>query len=88
MIRGNHNHGFEPTDDLASETLARKTLVATAVMKTVELAAEIVGGAGFFKGHPMERIQRDVKACHFHPLPYRRQFEFSGRVRLGLDPVG
>ena len=88
MIRRNHNHGFEPTDDLASETLARKTLVATAVMKTVELAAEIVGGAGFFKGHPMERIQRDVKACHFHPLPYRRQFEFSGRVRLGLDPVG
>jgi hypothetical protein len=35
----------------------------------------------------MERIQRDIKACHFHPLPYRRQYEFSGRVSLGLDPV-
>jgi alkylation response protein AidB-like acyl-CoA dehydrogenase len=87
MIRRNDNHGFTPTEDLASDTLTRKTLVATAAMKTVELAAEIVGGAGFFKGHPMERIQRDVKACHFHPLPYRRQHELSGRVILGLDPI-
>ncbi len=87
MIQRNDNHGFTPTDDIASDTLVRKTLVAGAAMKTVELAAEIVGGAGFFKGHPMERIQRDIKACHFHPLPYRRQYEFSGRVNLGLDPV-
>ena len=87
MIRLNENHGFSPSDDLASDILARKTLLAGAAMKTVELAAEIVGGAGFFKGHPMERIRRDVQACHFHPLPYRRQYEFSGRIRLGLDPV-
>ena len=87
MVRRNDNHGFTPSNELASDTLVRKTLVATAVMKTVELAAEIVGGAGFFKGHPMERIQRDVKACHFHPLPYRRQHEFSGRIKLGLDPI-
>ena len=87
MVRRNDNHGFTPGNDLASGTLARKTLAASAAMKTVELAAEIVGGAGFFKGHPMERIQRDIKACHFHPLPYRRQYEFSGRVSLGLDPV-
>ena len=71
----------------ASKTLARKTLAATSIMKTVEIAAEIVGGAGYLKGHPMERIQRDVKACHFHPLPYRRQYELSGRIHLGLDPV-
>lgn len=87
MVRLNHNHGFTPSNQLASDILVRKTLAATAIMKTVELAAEIVGGAGFFKGHPMERIQRDVKACHFHPLPYRRQYEFSGRTCLGLDPV-
>ncbi len=87
MVRLNHIHGFTPSNQLASDILARKTLAATAIMKTVELAAEIVGGAGFFKGHPMERIQRDVKACHFHPLPYRRQYEFSGRTCLGLDPI-
>ena len=87
MVRCNDNHSFTPSIDLSSDTLARKTLVATAAMKTVELAAEIIGGAGFFKGHPMERIQRDVKACHFHPLPYRRQHELSGRISLGIDPI-
>ena len=73
--------------EIAGEILTRKTLAATAAQKTVELGAEIIGGAGFFKGHPMERIQRDVKACHFHPLPYRRQQQFTGKISLGLDPV-
>ena len=70
MIRINQNHGFTPSNEIASEVLTRKTLTANAAQKTVELASEIVGGAGFFKGHPMERILRDVRACHFHPLPY------------------
>ena len=87
MIRINQNHGFTPTNELSSEILTRKTLVATAAQRTVELGAEIIGGAGFFKGHPMERIQRDIKACYFHPLPYRRQYQFSGRVSLGLNPI-
>jgi len=87
MVSINENHGFTPSNEIASDILTRKTLIATAVQKTVELAAEIIGGAGFFKGHPMERIQRDVKACHFHPLPYRRQHQYTGRINLGLDPV-
>ena len=87
MVRINENHGFIPSNMIASKILIRKTLVASAALKTVELAAEIIGGAGFFKGHPMERIQRDIKACHFHPLPYRRQYQFSGRISLGLDPI-
>jgi hypothetical protein len=35
----------------------------------------------------MERIVRDVRAMHFHPLPARRQRVFSGRIALGYDPV-
>lgn len=87
MVRLNDNHGFTPSNRIASEILVRKTLAATAAQRTVELAAEVIGGTGFFKGHPMERIQRDIKASHFHPLPFRRQHGFSGRVDLGLDPV-
>ncbi|MCP4982176.1 MAG: acyl-CoA/acyl-ACP dehydrogenase [Gammaproteobacteria bacterium] len=87
MIRINDNHGFTPSNEIAGDILARKTLVATAVQKTVELAAEIIGGPGFFKGNPIERIQRDIKACHFHPLPFRRQYRLTGRISLGLDPT-
>jgi alkylation response protein AidB-like acyl-CoA dehydrogenase len=87
MIRINDDHGFEPTLGNADAILARKALVAEAVKKTVELATELVGGPGFFRGHPIERIVRDVRAMHYHPLPARRQQQFSGRVALGFDPV-
>ncbi len=88
MVRLGDNYGFTPSNELSSAILTRKTLLADAARDTVELGAEIVGGAGFFKGHPMERLLRDVRASHFHPLPYRRQHRFSGRVGLGLDPIG
>lgn len=87
MVRLNDNHGFTPTLDLADTILARKTIAAEAVKNTVEFAAELVGGPGFFRGHLMERIVRDVRAIHFHPLPARRQRVFSGRIALGYDPV-
>lgn len=87
MMRINDDHGFEPTLDNADAILTRKALVAEAVQKTVELAAELVGGPGFFRGHPVERIVRDVRAMQYHPLPVRRQQQFSGRIALGFDPV-
>ena len=87
MVRLNDNHRFTATLELANAILVRKTIVADAVKNTIELAAELVGGPGFFRGHTMERIVRDVRAMHFHPLPARRQRIFSGRVALGYDPV-
>ena len=87
MARLNSNHGFTPSLDLSNEALKHKAIIATSVKSTVELAAELVGGPGFYKGHAMERIVRDVRAMHFHPLPVRRQQQFSGRVALGYDPI-
>ncbi len=87
MVRMNDNHRFTPTLEGADAVLARKAIVADAVKATVELAAELVGGPGFFRGHPIERIVRDVRAMHYHPLPVRRQRIFSGRIALGYDPV-
>lgn len=87
MVRINDNHGFEPTLENADAILTRKALVAEAVKRSVEHAAELVGGPGFFRGHPVERIVRDVRAMHYHPLPVRRQQVFSGRIALGFDPV-
>ena len=87
MVRMNANHGFAPGLENTDQIFIRKAIAAEAVKETVELAAELVGGPGFFRGHAMERIVRDVRAMHFHPLPLRRQQLFSGRVALGLDPV-
>lgn len=87
MVRLNDNHGFTPSNDLSSEILTRKTIAAEATKATVERAAELAGGPGFYRGNPIERIVRDVRAVHFHPLPVRRQQAFSGRIALDLDPV-
>ncbi len=87
MIRANGNHGFTPSMALSSEMLTRKSIVTDAVNATVDLAVELVGGPGFMRGHVVERIARDVRAMHFHPLPKRRQMVLSGRLALGVDPV-
>ncbi len=87
MTRLNRNHGFTPNVENTNEVFVRKAIATRAVQETVELAAELVGGPGFFQGHPIERIVRDIRAMHFHPLPARRQQVFSGRVALGLDPI-
>ena len=87
MVELTGNYGFLPTLELADAILTRKALAAEALKRAVELAAEIVGGSGFYRGHPIERTVRDVRAMHFHPLPSRRQKEFSGRVALGLPPI-
>ncbi len=87
MIRINDDYRFTPGIEITDSILIRKTMVARAAKATVEKAAEIVGGAGFFRGHDIERILRDIRAMHFHPLPEKRQQVFSGRIALGLDPV-
>jgi acyl-CoA dehydrogenase len=87
MVRINNDHGFTPGVGLVSDILTRKAIVAEGVKEVIETAAELVGGPGFYRGHAMERIVRDIRALHYHPLPLRRQQIFSGRLALGLSAV-
>jgi alkylation response protein AidB-like acyl-CoA dehydrogenase len=79
---------FENTDARASRTLARKTVAADALIDTVRLAIEATGGRGFTRASDLERLYRDIHGSLFHPLPRAKQTIFSGRVALGLDPIG
>lgn len=87
-VARNDDHAFEPTLENANAFLISKTLITNAVVATVEKALEAVGGVGFFEGFGLERLVRDVHAAQFHPLPEKQQVRFSGRVALGLDPIG
>ena len=78
---------FEPSNELASAMLVRKTLAANAVIAAVAKALEVAGGAGYLRANGIERLLRDAYAAQFHPLPERKQQEFTGRLLLGLDPV-
>lgn len=88
MLASSDNLSFDNTDDHSSRTLARKTVAADALIQTVRLAIEATGGIGFMRSSELERLYRDVHGCLFHPLPRAKQTHFSGRVALGLDPVG
>lgn len=87
LILRNGDYQFTPSANNTEAVLCRKTIANKAILKVVDLAATLVGGSGFFQGHPMERIVRDVRAMQFHPLPEHKQQVFSGRVLLGIDPV-
>lgn len=79
---------FPGTDDAAAFALTRKTIAANAVQAVTRTAIEVVGGAGFSRHSPLERLHRDALGATFHPLPEAKQVRFTGRLALGLDPVG
>lgn len=78
---------FEPSVALSDLTYRRKTAAAKAAIRTVELAMESASGAAFFRAAGLERAFRDIQAVRYHPFQERKQYRFSGRVALGLDPV-
>ncbi|MFI6169393.1 acyl-CoA dehydrogenase family protein [Nocardia sp. NPDC051052] len=88
MFTGSDNLHFDNTDSHASKTLSRKTAAADALINTVRLAIETVGGLGFSRACELEMRYRDIHGCLFHPLPRAKQTRFTGRVLLGHTPIG
>lgn len=79
----------EYTPDIANAdlTFKRKTITARAVVRVGHLAMEVAGGGSFFRALGLERCIRDIQGIRFHPLHEARQYQFTGRVALGIDPV-
>jgi alkylation response protein AidB-like acyl-CoA dehydrogenase len=67
---------------------AAKWRSATAAMRVVDLACDVVGGASFRRGHELERLSRDVRAARFHPGTDMFTHESIGKALLGIDPAG
>ena len=88
MVATANDWDFQPTAETADAVLVRKTIAAKAIIATVEKALETAGGAGFYRKLGLEQRLRDVHGVQFHPLPEKRQQLFTGRLALGLDPVG
>ena len=67
---------------------AAKWRSATAAMRVVDLACDVVGGASFRRGHELERLSRDVRAARFHPGTDAFTHEVIGKALLGINPTG
>ena len=88
MVERCAEYALTPDTATANAALIRKTIAAQALTSAVEKALEAVGGGGILRAMGLERLVRDIHAAQFHPLPAKRQHRFTGRVALGLDPVG
>jgi acyl-CoA dehydrogenase len=77
----------EPSLAASDEIYKRRTILGRSLVRSVYLAMEVTGGASFFRSVGLERAFRDIQGIRFHPMHERRQYQFSGRVALGLDPV-
>lgn len=88
MIDASDDLRFDNTLEHATGSLTRKTIAADAAIATVRLALEVGGGAAFSVAGGVERLFRDVHGALYHPLPAAQQERFTGRVALGLDPLG
>jgi alkylation response protein AidB-like acyl-CoA dehydrogenase len=87
LVRLAADYAFEPELARSNQTYLYKNLATRAAIATVEKAMEVTGGASFFRKTGLERMFRDIQGARFHPFQEKRQYVFSGRVALGLDPV-
>jgi alkylation response protein AidB-like acyl-CoA dehydrogenase len=88
MLAITANYDFALVDETANGIFIRKTIAARAAIQTVEKAMELVGGSAFYRSVGLERLFRDVQGGLYHPYHEKRQHHFTGRLALGLDPVG
>ncbi len=89
LVANANEFDFEPDVGRADTALRNKTLCARAVRDTVEAAFAVAGGRAFYRGGAgLERLLRDSFGAGLHPLPEARQRLFTGRLALGMDPVG
>jgi alkylation response protein AidB-like acyl-CoA dehydrogenase len=74
----------EPSVDRVAAAFAAKREIALAGIEVCDLAMDVAGGAGFFRGSPIERCYRDIRAAKFHPLHPEATLLHAGRLALGL----
>ena len=78
----------EPGVATTNRIMIGRNLAARAVLKTVDIALDAAGGAGFSRSFGLERLFRDAQAARYHPMPDSVQRDFTGRVALGLSVDG
>ncbi len=68
-----------------SKIVAVKHHAVTACWRIVDLAMDVSGGTGMFRGTELERIFRDARCGRFHPANTFLTHEIVAKTRLGID---
>jgi alkylation response protein AidB-like acyl-CoA dehydrogenase len=71
-----------PSVETVAAVMAAKREIALGGQEVVDVAMELGGGAAFFKGSPIERAWRDIRAAKFHPFTPEATLMQAGEVAL------
>jgi alkylation response protein AidB-like acyl-CoA dehydrogenase len=72
-----------PSHEMVAAVMAAKREISQAGIEACDIAMELGGGPSFFKGSPLERAYRDIRAIKFHPLSPEMILLHAGRLALG-----
>jgi alkylation response protein AidB-like acyl-CoA dehydrogenase len=68
-----------------AKILSAKYHSVEACWKIVDLAMELSGGAGMFRGNELERLFRDARCGKFHPANTFLTHEIVAKTALAVD---
>lgn len=76
----------DPGETSINEVMICRRLVEQQGLRTVELAMELAGGAGFYRVNGLEQRFRDMQGARFHAMNREAQYEYAGALAFG-QPV-
>jgi len=71
--------------EVTNKVMIGRALAGQAVLRTVDTAMEVAGGAAFFRSAGLERLFRDAQGARYHAVRGSAQRRLAGRLALGLD---
>ncbi len=76
--------GADHGDAWVSKVYSAKWRAVEAAKRVVDIALDVAGGAGMFRGNELERLYRDVRCGGFHPGNDAITHEMVGKSVLGV----
>lgn len=77
--------GIDHGEAWPSKIVATKYHAVETCWKVVDLAMDISGGNGMFKGNELERLFRDARCGRFHPATSNLTHEIVAKTALGIS---
>jgi len=78
------SHGVDHGAQWPAKLVAVKHHCVESAFRVVDLAMDVSGGRGMFKGDELERLYRDVRCGRFHPANSMVVHEVIGKSALGV----
>jgi alkylation response protein AidB-like acyl-CoA dehydrogenase len=81
---GEWSAGVDHGDAWGTKLYATKWIAVEAAKRVVDIALDVSGGGGMFRGSELERLYRDVRCGGFHPGNDALTHEIVGKAVLGV----